>query len=192
MAIFFAILASTIAIPIPEDIVLLIAGYLAASHVLNIWTVLVVAIFAVVIGDNIGYWIGRQGGGFLLEKYLHTNIKKWVRKHYKKHGPKTVFFSRFLTGIRNLFHITAGASGMRWKTFFAYDLLGALIAVPLVVFIGFVFGKYLPHITRVITAIDTILIYGVIIMLLILAILACIFREQAKNFMLTKILHKNI
>ncbi len=192
VAIFFAIIASTIAIPIPEDIVLLIAGYLAASHVLNIWIVLVVSVFAVVIGDNIGYWIGRQGGGFLLERYLHSNIQNWVRKHYNKHGAKTVFFSRFLTGIRNLFHITAGASGMHWKTFFTYDLMGALVAVPVVVFVGFAFGRYVSPIARVITTIDTVLLYGAVIVFLIIAILACIFREQTKNFILTKVLHKNI
>ncbi len=192
LALFLAIIASTIAIPIPEDIVLLVAGYLAANHLLNLWAVILVSLLAVILGDNTGYWLGRKGGGFLLERFINTNIQTWVKKHYRKHGPKTVFFSRFMTGIRNLFHLTAGASGMKWKTFFIYDLLGAIIAVPLVIGIGFVFGKYLGHITWIITTLDSILLYGLLIFILLLALFACVFREQAKTFVLTKILHKKI
>lgn len=192
LAIFLALIASTIAVPIPEEIVLLIAGYLASQQVLNFWIVLGVSLLAIIIGDNIGYQLGKHGGGFLLERFMHTRIQKWVQTHFTKHGPKTVFLSRFMTGIRNIFHITAGASGMSWTTFFFYDLLGALIATPIVLAIGYFFGAHLSIFARIIKTIDTTLLIGFLIVLLILALLACFFREQTKNLILTKLLHKRI
>ena len=104
LLIFGAVLLENAGVPSPGHTVMLAAGALAQQR--QLWLPLVIATgaFAAVIGDNIGYIIGRRGGRALLDKYGHhffvtpKTIDK-AERFFEQHGPKAVFLARFITGI---------------------------------------------------------------------------------------------
>jgi membrane protein DedA with SNARE-associated domain len=94
--------------------------------------VIVVGALGAIIGDNVGYWLGRNGGRRLLYKW------SFVRKHaekalppserfFEKHGPKTVFFGRFIAVLRVTSAWLAGISHMEWWRFTLWNAAGGII-----------------------------------------------------------------
>jgi undecaprenyl-diphosphatase len=115
---------------------LVILGGVYASEVGNppLWLpgVMLAAAVGAVIGDNIGYWIGRRFGRGFLERHGERLFisKERLDKgdaFYRKHGGKTVFLARFVPVARSVGVILAGVSEMPWKRFFAYDIAGAVL-----------------------------------------------------------------
>ena len=143
--------------PVPEETILLLAGYLVWDGRLHLPLVLIVGILSAVLGDNIGYWIGRELGRPPLERYGH-----WIligpdrldtsQRLVARYGALAVFAARFLPGFRFLAGPIAGISGMRPVSFLAANLLGAILYVPLAVTIGYILGyglmDYTPRVER--------------------------------------------
>ncbi len=89
------------------------------------------AALAAIVGDNIGYQIGRHGGRWLLERPgpFHAHRLKVLEigePFFVRHGPKAVFFGRFILGLRTWASWLAGANHMRWRTFFLWNALGGI------------------------------------------------------------------
>jgi membrane protein DedA with SNARE-associated domain len=87
---------------------------------------------AAVIGDNIGFLIGRHGGRALAERHgwkigLTTARLRQFDRFFERYGPPTVFIARFVTGLRVFCAVLAGGSGLRWGTFLFYNALGAVV-----------------------------------------------------------------
>ena len=147
------ILLGSIGLPLPEETILLIAGYLASVGYLKLPYVLAIVLITTFIGDNMAYWIGRIKGKSLLLKYgkyifIHKERLEKAEKYFKNHGGKTVFFSRFIIGLRFFGPIIAGSLKMRWRRFLLFNILGILIWVPTVTLIGYFFGIHLDTIIR--------------------------------------------
>ena len=100
-------------VPVPGETSLIAAGLLASQGKLEIVAVIALAAAGAIVGDNIGYAIGRRGGRWLLERP-------------GRHGAKTVFFGRWILGLRVWASWLAGASRMRWPTFLAYNAAGGI------------------------------------------------------------------
>jgi membrane protein DedA with SNARE-associated domain len=171
LAIFALMALGGAGFPIPEDVVLLVAGYLASPsvNVLSLWPTLIVCVIAIIVADNIGYRIGKHGGRHI-KKVMPNWLLKTAKHYFKHHGAKTIFISRFLSGIRNIFPIAAGMTKMPWRKFFIYDSLGGIISVPIVVLVGYFFGSYLNEIVfffkrteRLIAAIFIIVLLAVLL-----------------------------
>src|SRR5439155_14090801 len=85
-----------------------------------------------ILGDNLGFFIGRNGGRRLAEKHggaiglTPARLAEFDR-YFIRHGAKTVFVARFITGLRVVGAILAGASGLRWPTFLFYNATGAVV-----------------------------------------------------------------
>jgi undecaprenyl-diphosphatase len=100
---------------------------------------------AAILGDNIGYIIGHRGGRALLLKYGHRffvtpkTVEK-AERFFERHGPKAVFLARFVTGLQTVGALLAGASRMHWRTFFVWNLLGALAWATCYAVLGYLFG----------------------------------------------------
>ena len=146
-AVFFVIILGSIGIPIPEELVLLIAGYLASLGVMNLFVVIGVAMLATTIADNISYWIGRRKGVHILRSSIAARLffsprrLAKLERHFARHGGKIVFFARFLLGFRMISFIMAGSSQMPWRTFQKYNLLGVAVWVPFVILVGYVLSS---------------------------------------------------
>ena len=147
-AIFLAILLGNVGVPLPEESIILLSGYLAWRGTLSLPAVIVVGILSAVVGDNIGYWIGREGGRPLLLRYgrycfLSRRQIRRAEQFFARHGHRAVFFGRFMAGIRFLAGPLAGISRMRFRQFFAYNASGAVVYVSAVTLVGYAAGGHL-------------------------------------------------
>jgi membrane protein DedA with SNARE-associated domain len=116
-------------VPVPGETALILAGLSASQHRLNIVAVILVAAAAAIIGDNIGFVIGRHGGRRLLERpgRFYEERQRMLAigdPFFARHGPKAVFLGRWIAGLRVWTSWLAGASEMRWPTFLLWNALG--------------------------------------------------------------------
>lgn len=128
---FVVVMAESAGVPVPGETGLLTAGVLASRGKLEIELVIAVAALAAIAGDNIGYQIGRKGGRWLLERpgrfERHRRQVLLVGElFFERHGPKAVFFGRFILGLRTWASWIAGATHMRWRSFFLWNALGGI------------------------------------------------------------------
>ena len=129
LAVFVGIEA--LGIPVPGETAVIFGGLAASSGRLSIVLVIVVAAAGAIIGDNIGFEIGRRGGRALLERpgrfyEERQRVLKIGDPFFERHGPKAVFLGRWIAGLRVWASWLAGASSMRWRTFFAWNALGGI------------------------------------------------------------------
>jgi len=135
-------------IPFPGETMLLLASFYAAvSHQLQIPLVIACAAFGAIVGDNIGYLIGRTGGrAFVLRfgKYVFIKPEHLARAeiYFTKHGDKTVFFGRFIAVLRAWAAFLAGVNHMHWRTFLIYNAAGGILWATIYGTLGYVAGRF--------------------------------------------------
>jgi membrane protein DedA with SNARE-associated domain len=145
LAIFGLVLAGNIGVPVPENSVLWIAGYFVWKGRLSLPLVLMVGIVAAVVGDNLGYWLGRRYGQLVVDRFSRTvrlsppRLER-MRRFVQRYGPWGVFLARFVTGLRFMAGPLAGSVGLPFSVFFLANLLGALCYVPIMVGAGYAVG----------------------------------------------------
>ncbi len=123
--------AESMGVPVPGETALIAAGVLAHDGRLNIVLVIVLAAAAAIVGDNVGYLIGRKGGRALLEKAgpLLARRKAILEKgepFFERHGAKAVFLGRWVAGLRIAAAWLAGINRMQWATFGFFNALGGI------------------------------------------------------------------
>jgi membrane protein DedA with SNARE-associated domain len=155
-AIFFLVLIEDFGIPVPGETVIIAASIYAGSGRLNVVAVGVVAFFAAVFGDNIGYGIGRFGGRRLVDrwgKYVFLTPERLdkAEEFFDRQGAKIITIARFIEGLRQANGIIAGITKMHWLRFLAYNALGAGLWVGTWVSIGYFAGQHINTIYGVIT-----------------------------------------
>ena len=133
-------------IPVPGETALLFAGFLAFSeHQLQLRYIILLGIVAATLGDNLGYYLGLRGGRPLLMRYRmlfrirQSTIEKG-EEVFRRHGAVTIFFARFIFGMRIIAGPLAGALRMPWKRFLLFNFLGAAVWVTVIASAGFAFG----------------------------------------------------
>lgn len=145
-AVLIGVGAEDAGIPVPGETTLMFASFLAhKSPNLNIFWVIVVAAIGATAGDNLGFLLGRKFGKTLL---------RWIKKIgrmddddiaaakdlIKNHGDKTVFFARFIFGLRTVAGPLAGILDMEWPRFLKFNVLGAIVWSASVAGIGYAFA----------------------------------------------------
>ena len=155
-AIFFLVLVEDFGIPVPGETVIIAASIYAGSGRLNVVAVGLVAFFAAVFGDNIGYGIGRFGGRRLVDrwgKYVFLTPERLdkAEEFFDRQGAKIITIARFIEGLRQANGIIAGITKMHWLRFIAYNALGAALWVGTWVSIGYFAGQHINTIYSVIT-----------------------------------------
>jgi len=147
-AVGITLLLENAGIPVPGETVLLLASFLAYSqHELSLPWVIVVAICAATVGDNLGFLIGSRGGRPFLDRYRATfriapEVVERGEKLFARYGAATVFFARFLFGLRIIAGPLAGVLRMPWKRFAVWNVLGAALWVVVIATIGYKFGQH--------------------------------------------------
>lgn len=151
--IFVCVFIGNLGIPVPEETVMLVAGFVAGRGILDLRLVYAVVIASAVTGDCCGFLLGRTGGQVLLSR-LAANFD-FVRQRYDRlqvffatHGPKAVFMARFIAGARFMAGPMAGAAGMSFWRFLGYNILGALVWCSLIVTVGYLLGDELYRVAR--------------------------------------------
>ncbi len=142
------LLATGIGLPLPEDIPLLIAGYLCDQGVIDLRITIPLAMTAIVGSDCLLYWFGKRYGDRVttlpvLRRMLKPDTLSRAASLYDRHGGKMMFVARFLPGLRAPMYFTAGLFRLGMHRLLAYDGLAALISVPLIVLVGYWFSDQL-------------------------------------------------
>jgi undecaprenyl-diphosphatase len=132
-------------VPVPGETALIAAGILAHNGRLHITLVIAIAAAAAIIGDNVGYLLGRKGGRALLEKPgpLLEHRKAIFEKgepFFRRHGPKAVFLGRWVAGLRIAAAWLAGINRMHWPTFLLWNALGGAAWATSVGFAAYYLG----------------------------------------------------
>lgn len=150
-AIFFAVAIESAGIPFPGETALLSAAIFAGSShssghdSLNIVGVVAAAAAGAIVGDNIGFWVGRTLGFKLLKSYGHhirldERRLKLGQYLFRKRGGEVVFFGRFVAFLRAFAAFLAGANRMDPWRFFAFNAAGGILWASVFGALGFVFG----------------------------------------------------
>lgn len=142
------VLVEGFGIPLPGQTAVILAAGLAGSGKLNVVGVGLVAFLAAVIGDNIGFWIGRSGGRPLVLRFgryvrLTEPRLRRVEDFMRRRGPVVVTIARFVDGMRQLSGIVAGATGMPWRRFVVFEALGAALWAGTWTAAGYLVGGHL-------------------------------------------------
>jgi membrane protein DedA with SNARE-associated domain len=158
---FVLVMGESSGVPIPGETALITAAVLASRGKLSIELVIVLAALAAIVGDNIGYLIGRKGGRWILERpgrfhRQRLDVLRTGEPFFERHGPKAVYFGRFLLGLRVWASWLAGATRMHWRSFVLWNALGGVSWAVAIGLLAYFLGNSAGN------AIQTFGIYGLI------------------------------
>jgi membrane protein DedA with SNARE-associated domain len=137
-------------IPLPGETALITAGVLASRGHFEIEWVIAVAAAGAILGDNVGYWIGREGGTRLLARWgwtrrLRDRFIPPAERFFRRHGGKTIFLARFVAVLRVAGAWVAGISKMPWWRFLVWNAAGGICWAILVGLVSFYLGEAAAH-----------------------------------------------
>jgi membrane-associated protein len=137
---------------LPGDSLLITAGLVAATGTLNIWWLNVLLCVAAIVGDSVGYAIGRRLGPalFTREKSRVFNPRhvEHTRRFYERHGAKTIVIARFVPIIRTFAPVVAGVGRMDYRRFLTFNVAGGVGWVSSMTWAGYLLGQTIPNIDR--------------------------------------------
>ena len=153
--VFGGVFLENAGLPVPGETALLAGAALAHYGRLSLPRVIATAIVAAILGDNLGFFIGRRAGRGLIVRYgwrvgLTQGRLDQFNRFFARHGPKTVFIARFITGLRVFCAVLAGASALRWPTFLFYNATGAVVWSTTIAIVGYALGESWDRLERLI------------------------------------------
>jgi membrane-associated protein len=152
-ALFGLIMAEAGGAPVPGETALIAAGALAGQGRLDIAVVIALAACAAIIGDNLGYGIGRRGGRWVLERpgrfeRHRRRVLEMGEPFFERHGPKAVFFGRWILGLRVWASWLAGITRMPWRSFLVFNALGGISWAVTVGLLAYLAGNAVDKLVR--------------------------------------------
>ncbi len=132
----------------PGDSLLFLAGFAASQGYFNILILVVLFFISAVLGDNVGYAIGKHTGHRIFKRkdsiLFHQDHLLRAKLFFEKHGGKTIILARFLPIVRTFAPVLAGVGKMKYATFFAYNIVGAVLWAIGVTLGGYYLGRTVP------------------------------------------------
>ena len=146
LALAVMIVLGNVGLPFPDEMVLIVAGYLIREGHLALGPTAAVSLVSILVGDNLGYWLGRLGGRPIMRRgarrarisTARLDRLQWLVSRY---GVFAIVAARFVAGFRMLAGPLAGAVGMRPVTFMAANLVAAVLFVPYALALGYTVGR---------------------------------------------------
>ena len=183
LAVFAFVAIESSGIPFPGETMLVTAAVYAGSGHLSISLVIGAAALCAIIGDNLGYWAGREGGRPLLNrygKYLHLDEAKLQRADdfFARHGDKTVFLGRFVAVLRAWAAFLAGVNRMPWPKFLVFNAAGGICWAILYGILAYELGSNLPLLHRLLRDLG---VGSIILAVAVVAVLVLLHR-RARRF----------
>jgi membrane protein DedA with SNARE-associated domain len=180
-AVFLAVGLESLGVPIPGETTLIAAALFAgATHRLSLVYLVIVASVAAIVGDNLGYLIGRGGGYRLLRRYGHRvhvdEAKLKVGRYlFDRHGGGVVFTGRFITVLRTYAAFLAGTNLMSWRRFLLYNAAGGILWAALVGAGAYLLGAAVHGVSTAFT------VAGGVLLVIVVAALVFYLRRHMKR-----------
>jgi membrane-associated protein len=137
---------------LPGDSLLVTAGVFAATGQIHLANLLLLVPLCAIVGDQLGYWIGRQAGQALYRREDSLIFRKRhlerAQQFYEKYGGKTVILARFVPIVRTFCPPVAGAARMPYGRYLAFDVAGGLLWVGSMILGGYFLGSMIPNIDK--------------------------------------------
>jgi membrane-associated protein len=155
LILFALVAAESAGIPVPGETALLAAGALARHGDFHIELVILVAASAAIVGDNVGYVIGRTGGRRLLERagpfeHGRRELLRRGEPFFDRHGPKAVFLGRWIAGLRIAAAWLAGINRMPWPVFAFWNAAGGVVWAASVGLVAYYVGPAAESVFKVV------------------------------------------
>jgi membrane protein DedA with SNARE-associated domain len=163
LVVFFGVMVESAGVPIPGETIVIASGILVQQGRLDLGDAILFSTLGAVVGDQIGYWVDREGGRpFVLKwgRYVLIAPERLARAEdfFARNGGKAVFLARFVAGLRVFGALVAGISRMPWRTFFFYNALGGATWATTFVLVGYLLGASLDLIEKWIGRATTLLL----------------------------------
>jgi membrane protein DedA with SNARE-associated domain len=177
-----ALLLENAGIPLPGETILLLASFLAYSeHDLQLSWIIVVATAVTTLGGSLGFALGYHGGRPLLERYrvlfrIQDQTLARGERLFERYGSVTIFFARFVFGMRILAGPMAGVLRMPWRKFLLFNFLGAAAWVTAISSAGYLFGRHWGRLERVLKRFDI-----AVVIVVLLAVAFWWWRSRSQN-----------
>lgn len=156
---------------LPGDSLLVTAGLLASQGYINVYILGALLSIAAIVGDSVGYTIGKASGPHLFKKDDSLVFKKKhlirAQQFYERHGGKTIVIARFVPIIRTFAPVVAGMARMDYKRFIVYNVLGGIFWVWSLLMLGYLLGRHVPGISDHIDIVILVIIFISIVPLFI-------------------------
>ena len=144
-AIVFAETGLLVGFFLPGDSLLFSIGVASGAAALNVYVVAAILMVAAIIGDNVGYFLGRQAGPRIFSrpksKFFHPDHLKRTEEFYEKYGPRAIVYARFIPIIRTCTPFIAGVARMSYGRFLFYSLFGGIFWIAFTITMGFQLGQ---------------------------------------------------
>lgn len=135
---------------LPGDTLLLSAGVFAAQGQLSIYTAIPAIIIAAILGNTVGYYIGKHAGKRVFNQkdglFFRKEYIERAEKFYEAHGWKTILLARFVPIVRTFAPVVAGMGSMNEKAFLLYNVIGAILWGGGLTLLGYLLGSRIPDI----------------------------------------------
>ena len=148
---------------LPGDSLLVTAGLVAAKGYINVYQLAPILTLAAIAGNSLGYFIGRTTGPRIFSRensiFFHRKHAIRAQQFYERHGKMTIVLAQFMPIVRTFSPVIAGVGGMDFRVFLTYNVLGAVVWIWSMLFIGYFLGTYIPGIDRHIEIVILIVIF---------------------------------
>lgn len=176
LAVFLGLLLEYLGLPIPGELVLLFFGALAYWGKLDLGSVVAIGLMAVVLGDNFWYFAGRRGGKKWLVHFCRATLGSAqciarTENFFQQYGPASLLFAKFVPGLRAFAAPMAGMTGIRFRRFLGYDLMGSLLWIAGIASLGFLTAPRLWEIAAHVQNIGKLLAMTVALAVLVVLLL---------------------
>jgi len=144
-AIVFAETGLLVGFFLPGDSLLFSIGVASGAAALNVYVVALLLMVAAIIGDNLGYYLGRQAGPRIFSrpksKFFHPDHLKRTEEFYEKYGARAIVYARFVPIVRTCTPFIAGVARMSYSKFLIYSLFGGIFWIAFIITMGFQLGQ---------------------------------------------------
>lgn len=173
LIIFLLLCLCGLGIPLPEELTLLMAGYLSYDGDVKLWPMWSTCVLGILFGDSLLFLIGKKWGTKLsahpfITKFWHLEKQERIKNYFIKQGARTIFFVRFLSGLRGPTHLLAGSMGFPFWKYLVTNFFAILIHVTIVQGLGYVFGNQIDIVKHNLAVAKHVLILIVLVVAVIL------------------------
>lgn len=171
--VFILMAMESAALPVPSEVVMPFAGYLAYQGIFDLYLISIVGALGCMAGSVLSYYVGLKGGRPFIDRYgkyvlLNHHHVELAEDWFRRYGDKAVFFSRFLPVVRTFISLPAGIGKYSVKKLVIYSFVGSLPWTFALAYIGFSLGPYWTGIIGFFNSIDILIIAAIIAIFLYL------------------------